>query len=215
MPLPDNQLLNAEIVVYGQISSGGSSVVNTVNVFHYKRQDVVNVMSKTALDTAFQAAIVVKLALALNNRWTQLFNTIRMVDDALDPPTNFSHAEVGGVAGDGQPALSSVFINLRTNLRGQNFRGSKHFGPLSEADATAPDADVLNAAAVTRFTTLITALGTTITDGTPNSWKLEVLSRNLSKLKKNPTTITATQVNAILLNKRIGRLRRREPRSVY
>jgi len=215
MPLPFPQQRNLEIVVQGLITSGGAGARNTFNVFHFRRTATVGAIAKAAAEAAFQAAIGVPLAACLNNRWTQLFNTVRMVDDALDPPTNFSHAAVGGVAGDGQPALSSVFINLRTNLRGQNYRGSKHFGPLSEADATTPDADVLNAAAITRFSDLITAMATTIVDGTPNSWKLEVLSRNLSKLKKNPTTVTATVVNAILLNKRIGRLRRREPRSVY
>jgi len=215
MPLPDNQLLVAEIICYGMMDAGGSSTVNTVNIFHYRRAGTAVAMTKTALDTAFQTAIVVPMALCLNARWNQLFNTVRMINDALDPVGQFSHAAVGGVAGDSMTSLASTYTLFRTQLRGRNYRGAKHWGPLSEADATAPDGDILNAAAIARFATLVTALATPITDATTNTWNLEVLSRTKSKLTKNPTLVVSTQVTSILQNKRIGRMRRREVKSVY
>jgi len=215
MPIPLNQVLTIEAIVYGKIDAGGSTTVNTVTVFHYKRNAVVTNPTKLAFDTVFQSDIVEPMAACLNERWNQLFNTIRFIDDATDPPGQFSHAEPGGVAGDGMSSLAAAFTLFRTALRGRNFRGSKHFGPLSEADATAPDSDILNAAALARFATLDAALIAPLTDATPNTWTLQILSRSLSKLTKNPTTVITNQVTAILQNKRIGRMRRREVRSVY
>lgn len=215
MPLPDNQLLVAEVILYGKMDAGGSETVNTVNIFHYRRATTTVPMTKVALDTAFQAAVVVKIGLALNERWNQLFNTVRMVNDALDPIGQFSHAVAGAITGDSMSSLAAQYILLRTGLRGRNYRGAKHFGPLSETDTTGPDGDILNAAAITRFGAIITALITPIVDGTGNTWNLEVLSRTKSRLIRNPTTVVSTQVTSILLNKRVGRMRRREVASVY
>ena len=215
MPVPDNLRLHAEIIVYGRTASGGSGIIHTVNTFHYRRQAVAVAMSKTALDTAFQAAIVVPMAACLNNRWTQDFNTVRMINDPLDPPTNFPHAAVGGVAGDSMPTLNAAYVLMRTAFRGKSFRGFKRFGPLNEADTTAATDDVFNAAAIARYATLRTAMAALVVDASPNSWSLEVVSRLLSNFDVTPCVVASADVNEILLNKRVGRSKRREVASVY
>lgn len=215
MPIPVNQQLNFEVAVQGLISAGGSSTVKTVNVFHYQRTTNVNPISKTNIDTAFQAAVVVPLGAALNNRWTQQNNAVRCVDDALDSPVQFSHAVVGAVAGDGMTSIEAAFVLMRTGLRGKSYRGSKHFGPLSEADTTAGTEDIFNAAALARWGAVVTAINGGFTDANGNVWLPTVISRKLSQLRVNPTTVIANVVSQIVLNKRIGRLRRREAASVY
>ena len=215
MPIPVNQQLNFEIAVLGNIAAGGSNNVRTVNIFHFQRTSNVNPISKGNIDTAFQAAVVVTLGLALNVRWLQLSNTVRCVDDALDSPVSFSHAVAGAVAGDGMTSIQAAFILMRTGLRGRSYRGSKHFGPLSEADTTIAGEDVFNAAALVRWGAVVTAINGGFTDANGNLWLPTVISRKLSTLRTNPTNVVVNVVNQIVLNKRIGRLRRREVKSLY
>jgi hypothetical protein len=215
MPIPVNQILNAEILLHGTIAAGGSNNALTVNSFHYRRTTNVNPVSKVNLDTIFQSTIVVPLGLALNVRFLQTFNTVRWVNDALDAPVQFNHAVAGAVAGDGMTAIEAAFILLRTALKGKSYRGGKHFGPLSEADTTLGTEDIFNAAAIVRWGAVVTALSTPLVDASGNTWVLEILSKKLSQLLINPTTVISNDVVSFLLNKRIGRLRRRERKSVY
>jgi len=215
MPVADNKKLHAEIIVYGRTASGGSGIIRTVNTFHYRRNAVVVALDKAALDAAFQTAIVVPMAAALNNRWTQDFNTVRMINDPLDPPANFAHAAVGGVAGDSMPTLNAAYVLMRTPFRGKSYRGFKRFGPLNEADTTAATDDIFNAAAIARYATLRTAMITPIVDATPNTWTLEVVSRILSNFDVTPCVIESADVSEILLNKRVTRSKRREVASSY
>jgi len=215
MAVPDNKLLHAEIIVYGDIASGGSSTVRTVTTFHYRRNAVVVAANKAALDTIFQANIVVPMAALLNNRWTQSRNTVRFINDPLDVATVFPHAAVGAITGDSMPTAACAYLLLRTGFRGKNWRGFKRIGPMSESDATAAFEDVFNAAAIARFTTLRTAMITPIVDASPNTWTLEVVSREESQLAEVPVNVESADVNEILLNKRVTESKRRQVKSVY
>jgi len=215
MPVADNKKLHLEAVVHGTVASGGSSVIRTVTTFHYRRNAVVVPLDKTMFDTAFQAAIVVPFAAALNNRWTQTFNTIRAINDPLDVATIYPHAAVGGVAGDSMPTFSCGYILCRTAYRGKSYRGFKRIGPLSEADATAAFEDIFNAAAIARIATLRTAMATPIVDASPNTFTFEIVSRILSNFEVTPCTVEAADVAEIVLNKRITRSKRREAASTY
>jgi len=215
MPVADNKKLHAELIVYGRTASGGSGVISTVTTFHYRRNAVVVAADKTALEAAFQAAIVVPFAAALNNRWTQDYNTCRLINDPLDVATITPRAVVGGVAGDSMPTFSCGYILLRSAFRGKSYRGFKRIGPLSEADATAAFEDIFNAAAIARMTTLRTAMITPLVDASPNTWTLEVVSRVLSNFDVTPCVVEASDVAEILLNKRITRSKRREVASSY
>jgi len=215
MPVADNKLLHAEIVVHGTVTSGGSSVIRTVNTFHYRRNAVVVPANKADLDAAFQAAIVVPMGAALNNRWTQVRNTVRLINDPLDVATIYPHAVVGAVAGDSMPTVNNAYILMRTAFRGKNWRGFKRLGPLSEADTTSANEDIFNAAAIARFATLRTAMITPLVDASPNTWTLEIVSRELSQLLVTPVTVESADCSEIVLNKRITRSKRRETLSVY
>jgi hypothetical protein len=216
MPIPANQQNNVEIILLGGIAAGGSNNRLTANTFHYQRIASIVAPVKAHVDAIFQTNIVAPIAAALNARWLQSQNTVRIVDDATDPPVPFAHALPGLIAGDSMPMVNAVFILLKTGLKGRKYRGSKHLGPLSESDTTSGTDDLLNVAALARFNTIKTALLTPLTDSDGNVWTLTVLSRQPpSQLLVNPTTVVANPVSTAFVNKRIGRLRRREPKSVY
>jgi hypothetical protein len=215
MPIPATSISTAEVRVYGNIASGGVTSKPTNWGFYFTRTSTVPAILKAQIDTAFQAAIMPDLGLALNVRWLQAYNTVRYLDDALDAPAQYNHAVAGAVAGDGMPSFCTAYLLLRTGLRGKSYRGSKHFAPLSESDTTIAGEDILNAAALTRFGAVKTDLLAGFTDASGNVWRLQIFSKTLSQILTNPTTVVVNTVNAILINKRIGRMKRREVKSSY
>lgn len=215
MPIPANQVTTVEWILSGLIASGGSNSVNTVNVFHFRRTATAVDPVKSAINTILTTNILTPLALALNLRWSAVHSTVRFVNDATDAPALFTQSAVGAVTGDGLSSLTAIFILQKTGLRGKTYRGGKHFGPLSEADVTATADDILNTAAVTRFAAIVTAMQAANTDSTGNIWVPTILSKKLSQLVVNPTTVVTNDVQSTLLNKRIGRMKKREVASVY
>jgi hypothetical protein len=127
----------------------------------------------------------------------------------------FNATQVGAVAGDSMPMHCSVFILLKTGLKGKSYRGSKKFGPLSESDTAAGGDDILDAGALTKWGALNTAIVQPFTDGSGVVWTPCIVSRKLSQLKVNPTTVVQNQVTVGLLRKSIGRMKKREAKSVY
>jgi len=215
MPIPDNQKQHAEIIIHGQISDGGSTVVNTQNVFHFRRTALTGTITKAAISSAFQTAIAAKLVLALNERWSQLRNSIRFINDALDQYQDFSNVNVGAITGDCLQSHSSIFILLRSGYRGRSWKGGKHFGPVSESDATSGGDDILNAGAITRFNTLAAAILAGFTDSNGQIWVPFIVSRDGSVIDTNPTTVVGVDVTEVKLNKRVSSHRGRKVASVY
>lgn len=215
MPIPTTSIITAEIQVAGNVASAGSSAKKFLFTFHYRRTSTAVTPTKAALDTIFQSTVVVPLGAALNIRYTQTHNNVRWVDDALDAPTLFPHAVAGGVAGDSMPMGLSAYLLFRTGIRGKSYRGGKHLGPMSEGDTTLLTEDTFNAAALTRLGAVATAALGNLTDSTGNVWVPCVLSRFLSTLTTNPTTVVKNDIVSILINKRPGWMRHRRVASVY
>jgi hypothetical protein len=215
MPIPANQIIHAEILMKGIVTAQGSNSQKFEAVFCFRRTSVTNPPSKSQLETAFQTNIATPVLLALNNTLTQTLTSVRWINDALDVPVEFTETGVGGRSGDAMAKHNAAYILFRTGLRGKSYKGSKHFGPLSESDTTAGTADLFNAAALALWATANAAILAGFTDAGGNVWIPCVLSRKLSQLRFQPTTVVASDVTAVLINKRIGRMRRREVKSVY
>lgn len=215
MPIPQNQITHAEVQMLGTAAAGGSNSKAIDLVFIFRRTAVVLPVVKAQVDAAFQAAIAVPIDAALNARFSQGSNTVRWVNDAQDVPVAFAHVVVGGVAGDSMATSHAAFILMRTGIRGKSFRGGKHLGPMSEADTTAGTDDIFNAAALARLATVSAAILAGFVDGGGNVWVPSILSRKLSILKTNPTTLVANDVNGIAVNKRVGYMTHRRVRSFY
>lgn len=215
MPIPDNQKQYVEIVMHGLIDAGGSDAIPTVNTFHFRRTALTGTITKTPIDTAFQAAIADKIVLAMSVRWNQQRNEVRFINDALDPFVKFTHANAGARAGIAMPSHSAVMILLNSGFRGRSYQGKKFFGPIDEDDTTVGDDDVLNAAAITRFNTVMTDWLAGFTDSNGQIWVPAILSRTLSSLSTNPTVVGATDVVSMAINKRVTSLKGRKVKSVY
>lgn len=213
---PDSAIWTAELQMQGIGTSGGSTSRNFNFRFNYRRTTTANVLSEAAFETAFNAGPTVAILAALNNRFTQTINVVRFIEDAVRPVVTVSRAGVGAVSGDGMPMHNAVYILKRMGIRGRGAHGSNHYGPLSEADTTAGTDDILNAAAITRFAAVITALTANLTDANGNIWVPVVVSRvKPAQYKVNPTNVIYYPISQMLLNKRIGRMKRRERQSVY
>jgi len=201
----------AEVTAFGTIAAAGSSSKNVISVFHYRLGLLTAPPTKTALETRFDAIVGASMLAAFNNRYTQQQTTVRWIDDATDPPVSFARAGVGAIATDSLPTDLTVSMLLRTGLRGRNYRGSKHFPAANEADTTG---DVLTGAGLVRWQTLQASVFATLVDALVNSWVPSVLSRSLSVLDTNPTTVIANDVTQVLLNKNTGTMRRRRVATV-
>jgi len=201
----------AEVSMLGSLAAAGSDAKNVASVFHYRLSVLTLPPTKAALELAFNTAQVAALIAAFNSRYVQTFNTVRWIDDATDPPVATTRAGAGAIATDSLPTIDSVSMLYRTAKRGRSYRGSKHFPGGSEADTTG---DVLTGAGLARWQTVQTTLAANVTDALGNVWVPAVLSRKLSVLATNPTTVVANDVTSILLNKNVGTMRRRRVTTV-
>jgi len=216
MPIPLNQVQIVEIQMRGIITGGGAGEVRTNFVFNFRRTAVAVDPVKASINTAFQASISAPIAAALNEDWAATVNAVRYVNDALDAPTEFSNADEGAITGDRLASFATAYLLMRTAVRGRSYRGSKHLGPFSETDVThATGCDIFNAGAVTRLTTICTAIQAGFTDSTGNIWVPCILSRKNSQLTENPTIVVTNDVIQTVPNKRVGSEVRRKAPSLY
>lgn len=212
MPIPANAIKDCQIIINGTAATGGSTVTPSINVFSYQRTTTVNPFTKTALNTIFQATVMAPLLAAMNIRYTPTNLTIRILNDYNDAPTVFAVAGVGAIATDSIPSDDAVYYLFRTALRGRNYRGSKHFGPLSEIDTTN---DLLTGAGLARWNTVKAALLSALVDANGNAWLPTVLSRQKSNLKLQPIAqVAANEVTEVLLDLNVGTMRRRRSKTV-
>jgi len=211
MSIPAASMITFEITLKGYISSGGGAVKNIANVFHYRRLGVTVDPNKTNIATAFETDILPTIVLALNDRANLTGIGVRCVDDATDAEMVKAITEVGAVTGDGLSNFNCVTIRLKSAVRGRSGMGSKHFGPLSESDGAD---DVLAGAGLTRWQAVRDVLDDQFVDSDGNTWKPVILSRKLSQLATNPTTVVKNDVASVILNTTYGTLKRRKVRTV-
>lgn len=215
MPLADASKTHVEAVVVGLMTAAGGISVPTVNVFHFRRTTFVNVFSKGAFEAAFQTNIMASIKAALNIRWNHTMTRVRCINDADDPYQDTIYTETGAITGDSLPSDQSAYLLLRSGVRGRNYRGNKHLGPMSESDTTTTS-DIFNGGAMTRLAAIGTALVAGFTTGAPVVTYVPcIVSRKGSQTKTNPTTVVSNDVIQVLVNKRVGSMKRRKITSVY
>lgn len=215
--IPSTQLVHCEIVTSGVVAAGGSTTKIISNVFQFRRTNTAQPVDKASIEAAFQTAYMVPLLAMLNAAYTQSNNAIRFLNDATDPVSKISRSVVGGVVGERSQGFDAVCYQMITGYRGKSGRGSKHFGPITEDDATA---DVLVAPALANWVAYKAILLGGFTDAETNVWVPCVVIKNpeppkpRSQLITNPTTVLANDVISVLLNKTLGTMRRRKAKTV-
>lgn len=213
MSIPLTSVLTAEIVLKGVLAAGGSNAKNCANVFHYRRTGTSVDPVKASLWTIFNSTIVQELLDLLNVDVGSVSGQIRWVDDAEDTYSDHTPTPnaAGQVTGERYPSVVCVSCLFRTAKRGRNYRGAKRFFGISEADGVD---DVLSGTPLTNWTTFKALLDDPLTDSDGNVWNPCVLSRSLSQLTANPTTVVRNDITAVLLNKNLGRMDRRRVATV-
>lgn len=194
------------------VTQDNGNVKQFVNVLHFRRitgSTPPNMTTLvTSLDTNGLAMVLVNVN--VNALWNS--SSLRPLDDPLNPGIVYAvnTGNPGGQTGDRYDSFSAAKLSLNTGIRGKSFRGSKHFGPLSESDAAGDD---LNAGAITNWTnTAVAIFGSPfiLSDGTGNTFQCCVLSTLLSKLTPPSIQFTGADVLSATLNHTIGTMRRRK-----
>jgi len=211
MAIPQNQMICFEISMRGSIAAGGGSVKPLANVFHYRRLATVVDVSPAAVATAFETDILPTIMAGLNARATITQIGVRCIDDATAAEHVKTVSAAGAIVGDGLANFVCGTIRLRTAVRGRSAQGSKHFSPLSESDG---DDDAFTGAGLTRFQAIRDVCDDEFTDSTGNTWRPCVVSKKLSQLIANPTTVVRNDVTSCVLNVTYGSLQRRKVKSV-
>lgn len=199
----------AEVVISSPLPNSNGGTTPVINILHLRSSTPTTAATIANLTTAVKTALNTALPAAWNVENTSPTIKARFMDD---PTFGFGASQnmtAGAVAGDRLPTFNAVTIQLKTGFRGRNYRGSKHFAPLSEGDTTL---DNLVGAAITRWQAVRDALAAmtavTVTGG--STWKLIVLSTSLSDLTANPCLFTGADVTSCVLNETVGTMRHRK-----
>lgn len=209
--MASNSIL-AEIASFGTAAAEGGGVKTFVNVYHVQRTSPSGTLNKVNVEAGFNTAITPSVLAALSIDYTQTYNTIRMLDDALDLASTVIRSGVGARTGDRLPDFAAACLRQYTATRGRFARGSKHFGPVAELDTLG---DTLVSGALTRFRAIGTAIVAGFTDSDGNVWQSVVVSRlPPAQYRVNPTTIRSYQITGTLLNLTVGTMKRRKVRSL-
>ena len=155
----------------------------------------------------------------LNNRYTQVFNSVRIINVATTVATQVPRALPGAIAGDSLPLDQYHYQLWRSASRGKSYRGNKKFGPVSESNTTHGADDLFNAAFLVLSGLVATAVLANLTDSDGNVWAPIILSKNTrlgaQYRSDKPISIFGTQVASILLAKRVGTMKKRKVQTVY
>lgn len=202
--------LYAQVAMLATVVARGGEVKNVANVYNFRRTSSANPRVKANVDAIFQTNIATPVLAALNVDYTQVQNTVRWLDDATDMVAGFPHANVGGVAGERYDNFTAAYILLRTTSR--KTRGSKHYGPIAEADI---NGDQIIAGSLPAFQAIADAILAGMTDADGNVWQSTVVNTKNAILGVNPTLFGDSLVSSVALRKTVGTMKRRKVRGVY
>jgi hypothetical protein len=201
-----------EVKMEGQVAAGGSNAKIFVNLYHFRRSNTALPISKSNINAAFQTAIGDVVLLALQADYTQAFNYIRFFDDALDWAAPFVQTGTGAIGTVRSPDYACATVRLKAAINSRSGRGSKHFGPIAEADT---DGDVLTAGAITRFDAVGAAILAGFTDADSNIWSPVLKSSKFgAQYAINPVTVVAFPIMLTRTNPTLGTMRRRKAKSI-
>lgn len=188
------------------LSTGEPRTKPVYNVYDFRRTVLTGSPSKTQAVTAFKTAILTPLQAVLSVSYVTDWIDVRWLDDPLDPYVTAALALNGTVTGDSLPSLNNVYVKLGSGLRGQSNRGSKHYGPIAESQATL---DQLTSGAQALWVTFCNALvaGFTAADGFV--YKPFIVSQLKSKFNPTTATVVGIDMTTAAANVILGMMRRR------
>jgi len=211
MSLPTPITNVVEISVQGSVLETGGTTRNVFNIFHYyQNPNQPSPPSAITVANAFIAGPWAAVLALLSIGYVGVQTVARYLDSANNAYSAGNPPGTGALALPRQPAQQAVVALFRTAIRGKSFRGSKHFGPLATAAVTG---DEIAAASVAAWQAAMTGLVANITAG-GQTYTPCVVSKTLSQLRVDPTTIIGAAKLTALTNKTIGTMRHRKEKTV-
>lgn len=202
-----------EIVCKGSLAVTAQQSKPIVNVFHFALKTPGSAFSKVNVTSAFNTAICTPWAAAASVDYSMSEIDCRVMDDATDPYLVTPVTIAGTVTGDCLPAMNTVFVYMKPSIRSRKAQGNKKFAGIAESDTTG---NLLNTTGLSHWNPVAAAILAGFTDSDGNVWVPTVVSRRPpANYKTNPTTLVFNNTNQCNVNQRIGRLKRREVKSVY
>lgn len=205
--------LFAEIVYRGHTVESNGSLKKSFNVFHMRRRASTPGADPIDVYNGFVTAFNTPLIAAISDKYIGDNVSVRLMDNPMTTPYIAANAITGAVTGDRMPSGNgAVTIQLKTNGRGRNFRGSKHFSPIAESQTTL---DNLNGGAQTLWDAVASALAVMSPLIMPSGveWDLIVLSQELSDFVINPSVFTGAYVIDCIANAQVGTMKRRRQKA--
>jgi len=210
MPAPIGT--NLEIVAIAHCLTTGGQLKAVVNSYHYSATVAPGAPPpKGNIFTAWNSSIFAGIASKLSVDYVAVQTTIRFIDDASDAPTNCGPQNNGAAAVGHLDLATAVVFYLKTNLRGKEYRGFKHYGPITPLDGSG---DELSVAGYANWNPLTSNHTNSFSNG-GWTWVPVILSRKLSTLITNPTTVVATPITSARCNKTLGTMRHRREKTVF
>lgn len=202
-----------EIVSQAFAVARGGQQKPIFNVWHFRRSLAVTTPSKSLIEISFQSVIMTPLLATVHVDYTQIANTVRFFDDALDAPISFPETGVGGVTvGDRMETFVAAVFNYKSNTRGKFARGSKHIAPLAESQSVG---DVLTSGAITTLQALADAFKAGFVETGGNVWvPIVKSSKPPAQYALNPVTLRVYDVVGVTVNHTTGTMRRRKVKTV-
>lgn len=202
--------LFAEYVLQEYVADANGNSSNFVNVLHYQNSVPGVVTTETVLMTAIRTVLNAVLPSALSVTSLGKTSKLRFMDSPVSGYVAGTTYTAGNVTGDRLPTFNAAVNRLTTGVRGRNYRGSKHWGPLAESQTTL---DELNSGALAFYAAVAGALwngGAGFATSGGGLWKLVVLSSVLSDFTASPAVFTGAVVTGVTTNKEVGTMRRRK-----
>jgi hypothetical protein len=205
--------LFCEVIYASNIALSGGGSKEVLNVYHLRRLGGTGGGTADSVGQALMGILQGSLNSALSVAYIAGVRKCRFMDDPTSAQTVQAESTIGTVTGDRLPLFNSVCLRLKTDGRGRNYRGSKHWAPIAESQTLL---DKLTAGGQTLWdavaTAHVAAIGVVI-DNVGAYWTPIVLSTTLSQLTLNPAIFTGADITAVTANSIIGTMRRRKERS--
>lgn len=200
------------IQVRGSALSTGEARVKTIyNVYDWKRTTTTGTPSKSQFQAAFKTAILTPLAACLSVSYVKAYTDTRWLDDPTDAYLVQTDGVNGTVTGDSLPSVNNVSMQLKSGLRGRNYRGAKRFGPIAESHTTL---DYLTGAAIALWATFQAAYLAGFTDAGGYVWLPHIVSQQKSVFTKTTATVSSKQCTTTIVNAYLGIMRKRSQERV-
>lgn len=210
MSIPDNQMLNFQLVVVGTYTPTGGQSQDINNVFAFKRTTVVNPHSNADFITAWRALVEGTWLAAASANYNMDTLRIRCLDDAEDAYADTTVNSPGTIAGQSLPGFNAMVISKRSGVRGRWAQGRCYINGIPESGS---DGNELSAGQLALLAALATDLNTAVvTAAAANNYVPSIFSQTFSQIITNPTNVVNTQQQTVEAQIVIGRMSSRRSR---